>query len=183
MPGTDGNDLIDSDPVLKNVVFNLSRDNPDLGAQLRLFANRCMADVNFRKNAVAAALLDEELKPAFLAEVNKLGYQTPDGLPAYKMPAGYSATKADGTIRFSYNSGHSAISQLTMSAKPSPGPAPAGQLSLLSYNGSEWNGLLAKAAPIVILFSPGGLTMALLQTLLGSRSGMILLPALLALLL
>lgn len=84
------------------------------------------------------------------------------------------------STKISYNLGP--IEQrLNISVSGRPGPAATGQLNLISYNGTEWSGLLPQAAKIVKVLPVGILITALTQALFGTKAGPAMLLILLAL--
>jgi hypothetical protein len=142
--------------------------------------------MNFRHQAVAAVLSNPETKTAFL---EKLAYESPIACQQFKEQVkGLSISSAGGgtSYKYSYYTGKSAtdqLSSLSVKGRGNQASAAPGQLTLLSYNGSEWSGFLVEAGPYVKYLAPGFLVTPLVQALFGTKTGTLMLPALLLLLL
>ncbi len=134
------------------------------------FTARCASDTNFLTNAVAAVLSNQETKAAFDAEVARQSQTTYPN----------EGIKIESYYKFSYNL-KPATQGLSFSANSGPGQQPSGFLPVLSFNGSEWSGLLVEAAKLVKYLPLGLITTALIQALFGTKAGPALLILLLAL--
>lgn len=142
--------------------------NMSIQEQQDAFTSRCSTDIHFATQAVAAVLSIDETKAAFLAGVASAA-------PSVDIPGGLQLISP---TTMTYHLG-SIQQRLNFPGLSGHGEAPTGQLNLLSYNGSEWNGLLPQAANIVRYLPMGALVSVLVQVLIGTKVG----PALLLVLL
>lgn len=149
----------------QNEILNMSSQD-----QQSAFVARCTSDVQFAINSIAAVLSNDETKSAFMAGVSSIASTA-------SIPGG---VQMESPYKISYNL--APIEQrLNISVSGNPTPTPLGHLNLLSYNGSEWGGLLPQAAKVYKVLPLGILISALTQALFGTKAGPAVLVILLAL--
>lgn len=150
--------------------------NSETQAQLEYFAFRVNADMEFRKNAVAAVLANEITKQEFIAKLAEMGQTThvTEGVQLISPTTiSYKLKPIEDRLSISVTSG--------TAPPPSTGTTGGGgvQLTLLGYNG-DWVGLLPEAAKIIRYIPVGCVITALTHTLFGTKVGLLILAALLA---
>lgn len=138
--------------------------------QQTAFTARFTSDVQFAINAIAAALSNDETATAFKSGLASVA-------PTYVVPGGVEIKSYN---QISYNL--APIEQrLNITASGSPNVPPNTYLNLVSFNGSEWGGLLPHAAKIYKALPLGLLLTPITQALFGTKAGPALLLMLLAL--
>ncbi len=139
-------------------------------SQKKEFVTRLSSDVQFAVNSIAAVLSNEETKAEFVSGITAVA-------PTFKIPGGIEIKSYS---KISYNL--APIEQrlnITMSGQPNT--PPSSYLNLVSFNGTEWGGLLTPAAQIYKVLPLGLLLTPLTQALFGTKAGPALLIILLAL--
>ena len=138
--------------------------------QQQAFKTRCSSDVQFAINSIAAVLSNEETKSAFVSGIEAIA-------PTVTIPGG---VEINSPYKISYKLAP-IEERLNISMSGQPNLPPSNYLNLISFNGSEWSGLLTKASQIYKAIPLGLLLTPLAHALFGTKAGPALLIMLLAL--
>ncbi len=146
-------------------IANLSEDE-----KRSTFVSRFNSEIQFAMNSIAAVLSNDETAAAFRSGLSAVA-------PTLKIPGGVEIKSYN---KISYNM--APIEQrLNLSSSGTPNVATTPCLNLISFNGSEWGGLLPQAAKIYKVIPLGLLLTPITQALFGTKAGPALLIMLLAL--
>lgn len=134
------------------------------------FVTRFNSEIQFAINSIAAVLSNDETSAAFKSGLSAVA-------PTLDIPGGVELKSYN---KISYNL--APIEQrMNLSLSGTPNVATMPFLNLISFNGSEWGGLLPQAAKLYKVIPLGLLLTPITQALFGTKAGPALLIMLLAL--
>ncbi|HNU06314.1 MAG TPA: hypothetical protein PKO33_01030 [Pyrinomonadaceae bacterium] len=135
-----------------------------------VFVNRFNSEIQFAINSIAAVLSNDETSAAFKSGLAAVA-------PTLELPSGIEM-KSYNKISYKLPP----IEQRLNLSVSGTANVPTGTcLNLISFNGSEWGGLLPQASKIYKLLPLGLLLTPITQALFGTKAGPALLLLLLAL--